>query len=217
MRPVERLLREIEADLRATRNQTGIQHLNATVAQALRDVPREAYIPHSLTDSAYQNRPLPIGHAQTISQPFIVALMTQALQPQPTHRVLEVGTGSGYQTAILARLVKEVCTIERQEKLYQAARKRLTNCANVRCRLGDGVNGWPEGGAFDGILVTAAAESVPEQLVTQLAPGGNMVIPVGPRQGSQILQLIQRREAGEITTRDLLPVAFVPLLTGTVT
>lgn len=166
---------------------------------------------------AYVNRPLSIGHGQTISQPFIVALMSQMLAPGPASRVLEIGTGCGYQTAVLAELAAEVWSIERIPELAEAAAQRLDRLGyrNIHSRTGDGALGWPEAAPFDGILVTAAADVIPPPLIDQLAPGGRMAIPVGgPTRGDQILTLVTRDADGQIETRPGLPVAFVPLVTG---
>jgi protein-L-isoaspartate(D-aspartate) O-methyltransferase len=166
-----------------------------------------------MQDAAYDDRPLPIDHGQTISQPFIVALMTELLEPEPGDRVLEVGTGSGYQAAILARLVARVYTIEIIEPLAERAAERLARLGyhNVETRLGDGYHGWPEAAPFDAIVVTAAADHVPPPLVEQLRAGGRMVIPVGDRFSVQQLLLIEKTADDEVRTRQLLPVRFVPL------
>lgn len=175
-------------------------------------VPRHRFVPLHLLPHAYEDRPLPIGHDQTISQPYIVALSTEALALEPTHRALEVGTGSGYQTAILAELVGEVYTVERLAELSVAAEERLRSLgyANVRFRVGDGTRGWPEEAPFDAILVTAGAPRIPERLLTQLAPHGRLVIPVGGR-FSQELTLVRRQEQRLVHQR-LCPCTFVPLI-----
>jgi protein-L-isoaspartate(D-aspartate) O-methyltransferase len=166
--------------------------------------------------AAYENRPLPIGHAQTISQPFVVALMTELLDLQPDNIVLEVGTGSGYQTAVLAELAGKVCSIEVIPELATSAAKALATqgCGNVELRTGDGGLGWPERAPFDAIMVTAAAPNLPPALVEQLRPGGRMAIPVGPHHGDQELLLITKDAAGTVTQRTIVPVAFVPLTGG---
>ena len=183
------------------------------VLAAMGEVPREIFLPHERRAMAYQDRALPLPGGQTISQPYMVAAMTEALELEPDARVLEIGTGSGYQTAVLARLAGEVLTIERLPGLAAEARARLreAGCANVRLRVGDGSLGWPEEAPFDAILVTAAAPAVPPSLTAQLRrSGGRMVIPVGSR-GSQRLTRIRRTPAG--TTRNrLMDCVFVPLV-----
>jgi len=185
------------------------------VLAALERVPREAFTPEAFRDQAYANRALPIGHGQTLSQPLVVALMTEALALRGSERVLEIGTGSGYQAAVLAQLCAEVCTIERWKELLAEAEARFAELGltKIRTRLGDGMLGWPEAAPFDGILVTAAAERVPDALVAQLAEGGRLVLPLGPHQGDQeLLRLTRRGEALE--EENLGPVRFVPLLPG---
>lgn len=197
-----------------TNRYLGKTALDHAVIQALGAVRREEFVPEDMAEFAYDNRPLGIGHGQTISQPYIVAVMTDLLRPQPRHRVLEVGTGCGYQAAILARLVAQVYSIETVPELAEQAAERLKRLgvANVQVRQGDGRKGWPEQAPFDGIVVTAAAPDVPPDLVMQLAPGGRMVIPVGPRGGDQVLVLIRKETDGSIDRRAVLPVAFVPLV-----
>lgn len=209
-----RLVRAIELELRATAAATGVEHLSPEIAAALRAVPREAYVPAEARELAHVNRPLPIGHGQTISQPFIVALMTQLLAPRPGHVVLEIGTGSGYQAAILSRLVREVFSIECIPALAERAATVLAaqGCANVHLRTGDGNRGWPEHAPYDGIVVTAAAPAIPPALVAQLRPGGRMAIPVGPEGGHQVLTLVTKDESGTPAEHPLLDVAFVPLV-----
>jgi protein-L-isoaspartate(D-aspartate) O-methyltransferase len=162
---------------------------------------------------AYENRPLPIGEGQTISQPYIVALMTDLLDPKPTDRVLEVGTGSGYQAAVLAELVGKVYTIEIVEPLAKRARQILEQLgySNVETRIGDGYNGWPEAAPFDSIIVTAAPAEIPRALIDQLRPGGRMVIPVGGSRDVQDLLLVEKRADGTAVTKRTLTVRFVPL------
>jgi protein-L-isoaspartate(D-aspartate) O-methyltransferase len=183
------------------------------VLKAIRQVPRHLFVPPNLRDAAYEDRPLPIGDGQTISQPYIVALMTHLLDPEPSDVMLEVGTGSGYQAAVLSRLVGQVYSIEIVAPLAQTARERLHALGyhNVTVRQGDGYAGWPEHGPFDGIIVTAGAEHVPQPLVRQLKPGGRMVIPVGPRWREQELLLIEKRTDGRVHTRNMGAVSFVPL------
>ena len=179
---------------------------------AIDRTPREWFVPKDLAAEAYEDSPLPITNGQTISQPYIVALMTAALEPRRRHRVLEIGTGSGYQTAILARLVRKVFTIERLPDLLVAAEERLRRLGidNVTARIADGAAGWPEEAPFDGIIVTAAAAKVPAPLLEQLAPGGRLVIPVGGRD-EQELMIYQRTPAG-VTERRACGVRFVPLI-----
>ncbi len=208
-----RMVREISEEVAETVTWTGQGKLAEPVLQALRSVPRHAFVDEDDREAAYDNRPLPIGFGQTISQPFIVALMTDLLKPHQGQVVLEVGTGSGYQAAVLAQLVKQVYTIEVIEALGRQAKERLSRLGykNVEVRIGDGYYGWEEHAPFDGIIVTAAATHVPPPLVQQLKPGGKMVIPVGGPFATQELMLVQKDTHGEITTRQLLPVAFVPL------
>ncbi len=207
------LVTEIEADVRRTADYLGRDRLDERVLASLRQVPRHAFVPPSQRAFAYDNRPLPIGYSQTISQPYIVAIMTDLLEPQPGDRVLELGTGSGYQAAVLATLVDQVYSLEIVEPLATAARERLAQLgyANVSVRHGDGYHGWPEHAPFDAIVVTAAASHVPPPLVAQLKPGGRMIIPVGSRFLTQQLVLVTKTNDGAVTTRQLLPVMFVPL------
>jgi protein-L-isoaspartate(D-aspartate) O-methyltransferase len=188
---------------------------SATIA-AMRTVPRHRFVPAHLLDEAYGDYPLPIGYGQTISQPYIVAYMTALLRPRPGLRVLEVGTGSGYQAAVLSAAGCDVHTIEIFEALALSARQRLDELGHgeVRVRHGDGFDGWPEAAPFDAIMVTAAAGFIPPPLLDQLAPGGRMIIPVGTVYGVQHLVLVERNQAGELRTRQLIPVRFVPLLRG---
>jgi protein-L-isoaspartate(D-aspartate) O-methyltransferase len=183
------------------------------VLAAMRSVPRHLFVPLPQQASAYEDHPLSIGHGQTISQPYIVALMTELARPGAGDRALEVGTGSGYQAAVLSRLVKEVCTIEIVRPLGEEAAGRLKDLgySNVRVRIGDGYEGWAEKAPFDIILVTAAPEKVPPPLLEQLKTGGRLVIPVGPVDEIQSLQLIEKDASGRIVIRDMLPVRFVPL------
>ena len=183
------------------------------VLAAMRKVPRHEFVPPEQRESAYEDRPLPIGHGQTISQPYIVALMTQLAKPKPTDRALEIGTGSGYQAAVLSLLVSEVFTIEIEEPLAKDARQRLLalGCANVVTRTGDGYGGWPEKAPFDLIVVTAAPDHVPPALVAQLKPGGLLVIPVGEVYAVQELVVIRKDARGQTHTEHVIPVRFVPL------
>jgi protein-L-isoaspartate(D-aspartate) O-methyltransferase len=183
------------------------------VLEAMRAVPRHEFVPAERRGRAYANRPLPIGHGQTISQPYIVAYMTEVLDPDADDRVLEVGTGSAYQAAVLAEIVDEVYTIEIIEPLARSARRRIERLGydNVSVRQGDGYFGWPEHAPYDAIIVTAAAGHIPSPLVEQLKSGGRMVIPVGPVYAVQTLILVTKDEAGEVSTEQLLPVRFVPM------
>jgi protein-L-isoaspartate(D-aspartate) O-methyltransferase len=183
--------------------------------RAMRSVPRHEFVPPGLVGSAYENRPLPIGLGQTISQPYIVAYQTEVIRPRKDLKVLEVGTGSGYQAAVLAAAGTRVYSMEIFEELATSARRRLERLGyRVTVRHGDGNFGWPEEAPFDAILVTAAASYVPPALVEQLKPGGRMVIPVGSIYGVQNLVQVDKDPSGTVRTRILLPVAFVPMLSG---
>ncbi|NJD06429.1 MAG: protein-L-isoaspartate(D-aspartate) O-methyltransferase [Methylococcaceae bacterium] len=181
------------------------------VLRAMAKVPRHEFVPVPLRDAAYDDRPLPIGHGQTISQPYVVAFMTEKLNPKPTDRVLEIGTGSGYQAAVLSGLVAQVYSIEIVEPLAERARRDLERLGyrNVKIRQGDGYQGWPEQAPFDAVIVTAAPDHVPQPLVDQLREGGRMIVPVGIA-GDQTLYLFTKR-AGELEQRAVLPVLFVPM------
>ena len=207
------MIQDIEADVRLTSFYINKKVLDPKVMDAMSKVPRHEFVPWQERHNAYENRPLPIGHGQTISQPYIVALMTDLLEPKRQHKVLEVGTGSAYQAAILAELVAEVFTIEIIEPLGNQAKERLKqlNYNNVNVRIGDGYYGWEEHGLFDGIVVTAATSHIPPPLIHQLKPGGRMVIPVGSRFMVQQLVLVEKDAKGKVTTRQILPVRFVPL------
>ncbi len=209
----EGLVREIEEDVRATRHFIDKEQLDPKVMETLRTVPRHEFVPPAAKPHAYRNRPLAIGHGQTISQPYIVALMTDLLEPEPDDRVLEVGTGSGYQAAVLASLVAQVYTIEIIEPLAREATERISRLGipNIEIRTGDGYYGWPEAAPFDTIIVTAAASHVPPPLIGQLKAGGRMAIPVGSPFQTQQLLLVTKEDDERITTRQILPVAFVPL------
>lgn len=176
-------------------------------------MPREAFVPAHLQDAAYQNMPLPIGHQQTISQPYIVALMTELLEPQADQVALEVGTGSGYQAAVLDGLVKHVYSVEVVPALAEEAKERLQRLGyhHVSVRQGDGSLGWPEHAPYDAVIVTAAGPQVPTVLIDQLKPGGLLVMPVGDRHFRQTLRVIRKGADGQLDERDVLPVAFVPL------
>jgi len=210
---IDLLMAEISAEMRETAMLTGKASLSPKVAEAMRAVAREAFVPSEESHLAYINRPLPIGHGQTISQPFVVALMTQLLDPGPDDVVLEVGTGSGYQTAILAKLAGRVYSIEVVPDLATAARERLQRLGydNVEVRQGDGAQGWPEHAPYDGIIVTAAAPEIPPALIAQLKPGGRLVIPEGRPYARQDLIVATKGEDGKLDAQRVLPVAFVPL------
>jgi protein-L-isoaspartate(D-aspartate) O-methyltransferase len=192
----------------------GERRLDPQVMDALAKVPREQFVPTDLAARAYDNRPLPIGHGQTISQPLIVAVMTHLLHLQPEARVLEVGTGSGYQTAILAELAKEVVTVEVVEPLAAKAEAKLRALGydHIEFRTGDGAAGCPERAPFDAIIVTAAAQAIPQAVTDQLAPGGRLVIPIGDDPLAQDLFLVEKDREGAVHQRRLFPVAFVPLI-----
>jgi len=210
------LVREVEATYAETASYTGLRAMSPAVREALGRVERHRFVSDGQRDRAYRNHPLPIGAGQTISQPYIVALSTDLIEPKPGDTVLEVGTGSGYQAAMLASIVARVYSIELIPDLGRSAAERLAalGYGNVEVRIGDGYAGWPEKAPFDGIVVTAAAPRVPEALVAQLAPGGRMVIPLGERDGFQELVVLRKREDGTVERRSVLPVRFVPLLPG---
>lgn len=205
-----RMVDTIEEEFRWTASMVG--PLDPAVAEIMRKVPRHRFVPDDYQGHAYLNQPLPIGYGQTISQPYIVALMTGLLEVKSTAVMLEIGTGSGYQAAVLAELVKEVYTIEIIEPLAKLARERLRRLGkhNVHTRIGDGYFGWEEHAPFDGIMVTAAGDHIPPPLVRQLEPGGKLVMPVGGFL-TQYLVLVEKAGDGSVTTRQLLPVRFVPL------
>jgi|SRR5688572_27514489 len=186
---------------------------NENVLRTMLEVPRHEFVPAEFRARAYDDGPLPIGMDQTISQPYIVALMTELVEPMRQHRVLEVGTGSGYQAAVIARLVSQVYSIEIIPEHAKSAAERLRRLGvqNVEVRAGNGYLGWPDRAPFDGILVTAGATEIPPRLVEQLKPGGRMIIPVGSAPEEQVLKVIQKDAAGKVQTRDVIPVRFVPL------
>ena len=210
---IERMLKTIRAHTRYSQSSTGRGELDPRVLDAVARVPREAFVPDHLKHLSYSDGPLPIGRGQTISQPFIVALMSDLIDPRPGDRVLEVGTGCGYQSAVLAELVERVYSIEIIPDLSRRAGELLEELGyrNVQPRVGDGYHGWPEQAPFDAILVTAAAEEIPQPLVEQLAPGGRMVLPVGGLLFGQNLIVVEKGPTGEVRRRNVLPVAFVPL------
>ena len=210
------MIEDIKAEVRYTSSLIGKDELDPRVMEAMRKVPRDAFVPADMRVAAFENSPLPIGYGQTISQPYIVALMTDLLAPEPEHRILEIGTGSGYQTAILSQLCSKVYSVEVVKELGAVAAevfKRL-GCQNIEMRIGDGYQGWPEHAPYDGIIVTAAATHIPSALVEQLKPGGRMVIPVGLPYSHQELMLVRKDEQGKIQTESVLSVAFVPLVSG---
>ena len=210
------LLEEIAQDVRDTAEFLNRRALDERVMRALGSVPRHEYVPEAERASAYDNRPLPIGHGQTISQPYIVAIMTDLVEPRPGCRAFELGTGSGYQAAILSELCDNVYTVEIVEPLGMAAKARLERLgrSNVEVRVGDGYYGWAEHAPFDVIVVTAVASHIPPPLIKQLKPGGRMILPVGTRFTTQQLVLVLKAADGHLTTRQILPVAFVPLTGG---
>jgi len=210
------MVAEVEAMYAETRAETGLAAMSPAVRTALGKVERHRLVPPELAREAYRNHPLPIGEGQTISQPYIVALSTDLIEPKPGQVVLEVGTGSGYQAAVLAEIVQQVYSIEIVPSLARSAQARLAELGyrNIEVRIGDGYAGWPEKAPFDGIIVTAAAPRVPPALVEQLKPGGKMVIPVGGQWGVQELEVITRRADGGYDRKSVLPVRFVPLVPG---
>ena len=209
----ERMVKAIEQDVHETSTYIGQGQLNKGVMQVMGEVPRHEFVPEDAQSAAYYNRPLPIGYGQTISQPYIVALMTDLLAVTNDAKVLEVGAGSGYQAAVLSQLVKEVHSIEIIPELARECRKRLTRLGyrNITIHEGDGYYGLESKGPFDGIIVTAAASYIPPPLIKQLKPGGRMVIPVGSPFAVQHLMLIKKNKQGEVSMRQVLPVRFVPL------
>jgi protein-L-isoaspartate(D-aspartate) O-methyltransferase len=208
----------VQTQIAAPRGSGAERVQDSRVLDTMRKTPRDRFVPAELVPNAYDDRPLPIGYGQTISQPYIVAKMTELLEPKAEHQVLEIGTGSGYQAAVLSPLVAHVYTIEIIEPLGTAARQRLAALGykNVDVRVGDGYFGWPERAPFDGIIVTAAANHIPPALIEQLKPGGRMVIPVGNPFQTQMLMLVTKGSKGprDLQVRNLMPVAFVPLVGG---
>jgi protein-L-isoaspartate(D-aspartate) O-methyltransferase len=207
------LVDEVRQNFRQTAGYTGIAEMSPAVARALERVERHRFVPDRLARLAYENDPLPIGEGQTISQPFIVALMTELLDVDADSRVLEIGTGSGYQAAILGEIVAEVHSVEIVESLAIHAAETLAELGyhNVHVRHGDGMLGWPEQAPFDGIIVTAAGHRIPETLTDQLVPGGRLVMPVGGPREAQNLVVVTRAEDGSLSRRMTLPVRFVPV------
>jgi len=213
-----RLLGEIEADARETENWTGRKKFSAAVMKSMARVPRHEFVGPGEVVSAYVNRPLPIGFGQTISQPYIVALMSDLLDLRGSERVLEIGTGSGYQACVLADLLADgggsVFSVETLDTLARPARERFSRLGydNIQIRVGNGFEGWPEEAPFDAIIVTAAPQKIPPALVEQLRPGGRMVIPLGAPRETQFLTLVTKDADGGVSQSPLLPVAFVPMV-----
>lgn len=207
------MVKLIEQDVAETVAYIDKRKLDTRVMQAMATVPRHEFVPLLFRPFAYRNRPLAIGYGQTISQPFIVALMTDLLAPAPEHKILEVGTGSGYQAAILSQLAGKVYSIEIIHELAESATQRLKNLghSNIKVLHGDGYYGWQAHAPFDSIIVTAVGGQVPPPLLSQLKPGGRMVLPVGEPFSVQYLLLVEKSMNGVITTRQVLPVRFVPL------
>jgi protein-L-isoaspartate(D-aspartate) O-methyltransferase len=203
----------ISAHARETGAQSGLSKFSEEVLAAMNKVPRHAFVPESVRLYAYEDRPLPIGEGQTISQPFIVALMTELLRIDATSRVLEIGTGSGYQAAVLSEMTSQVFSIEIVQELGEQAARTLKQLHydNVQVRIGDGFEGWPIHAPFDAIIVTAAGIDIPPPLLDQLKPGGRLVLPLGPRDGYQVLKVIEKTGDGEINEIDIMGVRFVPL------
>ena len=210
---LKNMLKAIEKTTIATRIYTDVETISDEVMLALAKVNRAEFVPESAVKDAFENHPLRIGYGQTISQPFIVALMTHLLEIQPDDHILEIGTGSGYQAAVAAELASQVYTVEIIAKLAESAEKRLKSIGykNILVKAGDGWYGWPEAAPFDGILVTAVAPEIPPQLLSQLAVGGRLVMPVGNPRGNQELVLITRLSPNETSSKDVLPVRFVPM------
>ena len=211
-----RMVAEVDAMYAETSSETGLRAMSPAVRNAMSKVERHRLVPAAEASRAYRNHPLPIGNGQTISQPYIVALSTDLLGVDKNSVVLEVGTGSGYQAAVLAEIVSRVYSIEIIESLGRGAQKRLEELGygNIEVRIGDGYAGWPERAPFDGIVVTAAARQVPQTLVDQLRPGGRIVIPVGGEGEVQYLKLLTKRADGSVDEKRVLPVRFVPLVPG---
>lgn len=212
----DRLLHEIVAEVRQTANWTGRAAISPRVLDALARVPRHAFVPSGDQSRAYGNHPLSIGHGQTISQPYIVAIMTDLLDLEEDDRVLEIGCGSGYQAAVLAEVAREVFSVEVVAELAEEAQMRLArlNYPNVHIKVGDGYQGWPDHAPYDAIIVTAAPPSIPEALPAQLKTGGRLVIPVGNVGATQNLYRCERTADGQLDCAIKLPVAFVPMVPG---
>lgn len=211
---IKYLIEDIESEVRYTAAYIGKSKLDKRVMQAMASVPREKFVQEHLRLNAYDNGPLPIGHGQTISQPYIVALMSDLLALKPEHSVLEIGTGSGYQAAILAQLCANVFTVERIAELSKQAEDRFERLKykNIETLVSNGYQGWQENAPYDAIIVTAAATHIPQPLIDQLKPGGNLVIPVGVSRFSQTLALVKKDLKGEIEIKNILDVVFVPMV-----
>ena len=211
---MRRMLADIRGEVAYTARMIGKDALDPRVMQAMAQVPRDEFVPDEMKSAAFDNGPLPIGHGQTISQPYIVALMSDLLALQPDHRVLEIGTGSGYQTAVLSLLCYSVYSMDLIPALTQSAAARLARLGyhNIHTRSGNGYAGWAEHAPYDGIIVTAAASHIPRALIEQLKPGGHLVIPVGLPYMAQELMLVEKDAAGETAVHEILGVAFVPLI-----
>ena len=203
---------EIQATVDYTREETGVFEIDQEVMHSLSRVPRHKFVPEEIRELAYENRPLPVGHGQTISQPYIVAYMTEQLKPKKDYKALEIGTGSGYQAAVLSGLVRHVYTIEIIEDLGKRTKKRLKDMKykNITVKIGDGYFGWKENAPYDIIIVTAAPDHIPPPLVQQLKPEGVMCIPVGGRFQVQNLTLVRKDKDGSVKTKRIMPVRFVP-------
>lgn len=215
---IKGMIADIESEVSYTRSIIGKSALDPRVMNVMARVPRDEFVPDDMKHAAFLNGPLPIGDGQTISQPYIVALMTDMLAIESEHTVLEIGTGSGYQTAILSELCKQVYTVECIAALSERAciHFRKLKYKNIEATIGNGYQGWPEHAPYDGIIVTAAASHIPEALIEQLKPGGNLVIPVGGAYTSQTLMLVRKDEQGEIDIDSVLGVVFVPLVDETI-
>ncbi|MCU7892388.1 MAG: protein-L-isoaspartate(D-aspartate) O-methyltransferase [Candidatus Thiodiazotropha sp. (ex Ustalcina ferruginea)] len=207
------MVKLIEQDVRETSDYLEKPLLDTRIMKVLSEVPRHEFVPIEIRNQAYQNRPLPIGYGQTISQPYIVAIMTDLIGPKAEHKALEIGTGSGYQAAVLSLLVDKVFSMEIVEPLGKQAQKRLIRLGyqNIETTIADGYHGWESNAPFDIIIVTAAASHIPPPLITQLKPGGKMIIPVGSRFMTQQLLLVEKNPEEKVTVRQILPVRFVPL------
>ena len=213
MNDLQRMLKDIEMEVKLTHNYIGKNALDARVMAAMKQVPRHEFIPREFHYRAYDNGPAPIGSGQTISQPYIVALMSDLLNTKPSDSILEIGTGSGYQTAILSCMVKQVYSVEIIKSLAAKVHKRLNkqDYNNINLRTGDGYFGWPEHAPYDGIIVTAAAPYIPPPLIDQLKTGARLVIPVGSPYSYQELMVVEKKASGNIETQSILGVSFVPL------
>lgn len=219
MSDLQRMLDDIKTEVNLTRHLIGKNALDDRVMAAMKQVPRHKFLPPNVRFLAYDNGPAPIGAGQTISQPYIVALMTDLLNTKPTDTILEVGTGSGYQAAILSKLVQQVYSLEIIEELAIDAHRQLKKLGynNVEIKTGDGSLGWPEHAPFDGIIVTAAAPHIPQPLIDQLRAGARLVIPVGLPYNYQELMVVEKKANGKIDARSVLGVSFVPLTSDSYT